>query len=132
MLGRSEPKTTVRYAVRPDGVTERTSLPVATLEKPTHRTEPPLRGMVNEKTLVLGDSFTAASARYLPAGFSDLTILGYPSIGKHPATALAELTDADVVVVEVVERSMAEGALPFLTDQFIEQARQAMAARPVR
>lgn len=132
MLGRSDKKLTMRYGLRPDGITDRTSEAASTLSTPVHRTSAPLDSTVNDPTLVFGDSFTLSATQYLPAGFSDVTILGYPSLAKDERTALRAFADADVVVVQAVERSVAGSVLPFLDDGFIERARQALAARPVR
>ncbi|EHR53124.1 hypothetical protein SacmaDRAFT_4953 [Saccharomonospora marina XMU15] len=132
MLGRSEKKSTLRYELRPDGQTDRTTEPLLDLERPQHHTASPIEQTVNSRTLVFGDSFALASSRYLPAGFSDLTILGYPSMADYERTVLKAFTDAEVVVVQAVERSVAASTLPFIDEGFLQQARQAMARRPIR
>lgn len=132
MLGRSEKKTTLRYELSPDGLTDRTTKPLLDFRKPKHHVATPIDETVNDKTLVFGDSFTLASSRYLPAGFSDLTMLAYPPMADHEQTVLDALTDAEVVVVQAVERSVAAGTLPFTDEGFLQRARQAMAQRPIR
>ncbi|PXY31144.1 alginate O-acetyltransferase AlgX-related protein [Prauserella muralis] len=132
MIGRSEQKTTIKYDLRPDGETDRTRDQLPHLEEPVHQTAPPMDGTVNDPALVLGDSFTLASSRYLPAAFSDLTILGYATMGEDLQAAVDAFVNADVVVVEVVERSMADGRLPFTDPAFIDKVGRAMAERPVR
>ncbi|MEU3272775.1 hypothetical protein ABZ639_18200 [Saccharomonospora sp. NPDC006951] len=132
LLGRTEDKFTITYSLRPDGVTDRTRTQLNSLDSPAHFTAEPIEATVNEPTLIFGDSFTAASSSYLPAGFSDLTILGYPSMGDNMATTIEAFVDSEVVVVQAIERSVAGGNLPFTDQGFIDQVRQAMAARPVR
>lgn len=132
MLGRTEDKMTIRYVLEPDGKTDRTKPPLLDYDRPVHYTAPSGEGTVDAPTLVVGDSFTAASSRYLPAGFSDLTILGYPRMGEHEQTTLDAFVDAEVVVVQVVERSVASGNLPLVDEGFIDRVAQAMAREPVR
>ncbi|PRX50491.1 acetyltransferase AlgX (SGNH hydrolase-like protein) [Prauserella shujinwangii] len=132
MIGRGGEKTSMRFALRPDGETDRTSPPPDKLTTPQRRVAPPLESTVNEPTLVFGDSFTLASSRYLPAGFSDLTMLAYPSMGDNPDATIAAFVKSDVIVLEVVERSVAAGNLPFLEGDFIDQVGRALAERPVR
>jgi alginate O-acetyltransferase complex protein AlgJ len=132
LLGRQEEKQSTRYDLRPDGHTNRAAPYVADTDEPAYRISAPMPETVNKRTLIFGDSFTNASSRYLAGGFSHLTMLAYPAMGERPETAVQAFADAEVVVVQVVERGVAAGNLPFLEDGFIERVRQTLAARPIR
>ncbi|WP_342779455.1 alginate O-acetyltransferase AlgX-related protein [Amycolatopsis cihanbeyliensis] len=132
VLGRREEKTNMRYELRPDGRTNIHGPYIPDTDTPVRTKRAPLPGMVEKPTLIFGDSFVNTSSSYLPAAFSDLTMLAYPSMSEHLDAVVQEFVDAEVVVVQSVERAVAGGWLPYLDDAFIERVRAAMAARPVR
>lgn len=132
LIGKRGDKTNLSYALKPDGRSDRSTKPIDDIDEPAYRVSVPVTGTVNNQVLVFGDSFTEASSRYLPGGFSNLTMLGYPAMEANPDAAVQAFAGSEVIVVETVERAVASGNLPFLQDSFIESARQAMAARPMR
>lgn len=132
MLGRQETKTNTAYDLRPNGFIDRTKEHVSDIDAPVRRVSGPIDETINRRTLLVGDSFASTSSRYLLAGFSDLTFLGYPDLGSDVQTSITEFVDAEVVIVQAVERAVASGNLPFLDEEFIERAGAAMAARPIR
>lgn len=135
LLGRSEPKSSIRYRLMPDGSTDRTQDPLTRFDEPRRYDDDAgvdIPGVIGAPTALLGDSFTFASSRYLPAAFSDLTLLSYPQLGKHEQETLDTLARSEVVVVQTVERSVAEGDLPLIDEGFIRQLEQTMAQHPIR
>lgn len=132
MLGKRATAVSTNYQLRPDGVTNRTSKQPRSLRKPVRMTSEPLDGTINDRTLVFGDSFAAASANYLGAAFTDLTLLGYATWQADRDATLREFVAAEVVVVEIVERVVASGTVGFLSDDFIDTLRPRLAARPLR
>lgn len=83
--------------------------------------DPPLTGPVsvtNEstgaplfepRTLLLGDSFTASSRATLGPFFADLDLLHNETGDNDPQIVASAMVDADVVVLEIVERNIASG-----------------------
>nr|WP_232376815.1 hypothetical protein [Amycolatopsis aidingensis] len=132
ILGRQDKKSSMRYELRPDGRADRTGPYIEDIDTPVRRYATPVPGAVDKPTLIFGDSFTNASSSYLPAAFNDLTLLAYPPMGEHLDAVVQSFVNAEVIVVESVERSVAGGWLPYLDKAFIERVRTAMAARPVR
>ena len=130
MLGRQATRTGTIYELRPNGRIDRTVPGIGSIEEPVRHNASPLNSTVNAQTLVLGDSFTLASARYLPAGFSNLTMLSYTGIGSAGSRVIQEMVDAEVVVLQVVERGLASGTVPVLAGDFIQRVRQTLAAHP--
>lgn len=131
LLGKSGTKTSVLYNLYPDGVTNRAGPIVTEIETPSQHTEPPITGTVDKKTLIYGDSFSIASSRYLTGAFSNLTMLAYSTTKTTAQQAADQFVDAQVVVLETVERSVSGGALPFFDDGFIDRLRTALAQHPV-
>lgn len=132
MLGKRATAVTTNYQLRPDGVTNRTTKQPRSLRKPVRMTSEPIDGTINARTLFFGDSFAAASANYLGAAFTDLTVLGYPTWQADRDSTMREFVAAEVVVVEIVERAAASGTVGFLSDDFIDTLRPRLAARPIR
>lgn len=130
MLGRSAQKTGTYYALRPNGMIDRTIPAPGSIKEPLEHTDSPMESTINAPTLILGDSFTLASARYLPAGFSDVTMLSYTTVAKDAQIVIDAMAASDVVALQVVERGVASGNLPILNDEFVAQARTALAAQP--
>ena len=130
MLGREGPRTGTIYEVRPNGRTDRTVDNIESINEPVRHRASPLDSTVNASTVMLGDSFTLASARYLPAGFSDLTMLSYTSIGSEGSPVIKQMVGSDIVVVEIVERAFTNGTAPVLRQDFIDRARKTLAAHP--
>lgn len=132
MIGRSGTKTSVRYAVMPDGQTNRTTLLALDIDRPVRRQLPPVPGSISEPTLVFGDSFTKAASGYLTAGFSDVTMLSYSTANDDLDATIEAFVRSEIVVVEIVERALAAGTAGFLYDGFIDRLAPKLAEQPVR
>lgn len=130
MIGKTGMTTVTTYQLRPDGVTNRRVTPPRTGRKPARITSSPIEGTVNQRTLLLGDSFSYASAAYFGAAFTDLTVASYATWPRGRDVILQEFVEADVVVVEIVERAAADGIAEFLGDDFRRSVREALAAHP--
>jgi alginate O-acetyltransferase complex protein AlgJ len=83
-------------------------------------------------TVVLGDSFLVAASRYLPAAFADVTLQYYLTAGTDPDQVVRTIGDAEIVVLEVVERNIAAGVPEVLDQAFLDKLSQELARRPVR
>ncbi|OLT48427.1 hypothetical protein BJF85_12520 [Saccharomonospora sp. CUA-673] len=135
LLGRTEPKASIRYALKPDGTTDRTHDPLTRFDGPERYDADAgvdIEGVIGAPTALIGDSFTFASSRYLPAAFNDLTLLSYPQLDRHKRATLDVFVRSEVVVVQTVERSVAEGDLPLIDEGFMGELEQAMAQNPIR
>ena len=103
-------------------------LPVAQPVRATNRTtgaplfEPP--------TLLLGDSFTNSSRATLGPFFADLTLLHNEAAVENPQVTADAVAAADVVVVEVVERTIASGRGALLRSDVLSAIEDALAASP--
>ena len=131
LIGKRGDKTNVIYNLMPDGVTDRAGK-IAEIDRPVVSTGPTIAGMVGKKTLVYGDSFTQASSRYLSGAFSNLTMLAFSTTKTTQDEAIGQWANADVVVLETVERNVSGGYLPFYDDAFINALRTKLAAHPVK
>lgn len=131
LINRPVTKTNVMYSLRPDGVVDRTGQFGETIDQPVHKRSAPLTGTVDRPTLIYGDSFTAASSRYLPSAFTNLTMLAYSTQKTPQQKAVDEFVNAQVVVVEAVERNVSGGQLAFTDEGFIQAVRTALAQHPI-
>ncbi|GAA1237760.1 hypothetical protein GCM10009676_22790 [Prauserella halophila] len=135
MLGRSAPKTWIRYQLMPDGSTDRTHDALRKFDGPERYDADAgkdIEGTIGAPTALIGDSFTFASSRYLPAAFADLTLLSYPQLGDHKKATIDTFIRSEIVVVQTVERSVAEGDLPLIDEGFIKMVERRLAANPIR
>ncbi|MEC3977858.1 alginate O-acetyltransferase AlgX-related protein [Amycolatopsis sp. H20-H5] len=130
LINKQGTKTNTLYSLMPDGVVERAGEPNGDIDRPVYRSASPLLGTVNQKTLIYGDSFTKASSRYLSGAFTNLTMLAHFTQKTSRAEAVDEFVNAQVVVVEAVERSVAGGQLAFIDDGFLSAVKPALAAHP--
>jgi alginate O-acetyltransferase complex protein AlgJ len=81
-------------------------------------------------TLLLGDSFTSASRTMLGQFFAKITLLHNEVAGPSPQ-AVADLMAAnDVVILEVVERTIASGRGPIVDDAALTAIERTLAAAP--
>lgn len=81
-------------------------------------------------TLLIGDSFTSASRQALGSLFADLTLLHGDVAEPFPEAVAAEMAAADVVVFEVVERTLASGEASLLNDEVLAAVEAELARRP--
>lgn len=131
LIGQSGSRTTTRYQLRPDGVTDRRAELVTDASEATRLTSDPLEGTVDTRTFVLGDSFTETASVYLGAAFSDLTLLHYASLAGEHTTAIEQAAASEQVVVAAIEREVAAGTAGFLDAEFISELRAQLADQPV-
>jgi hypothetical protein len=132
LIGREGTNRSTSYELRPNGRTDRTEEHLSDLREPVRRTSLPLTGMVDKPTLLLGDSFSLAATRYMPAAFADVTQLYYSTAASDPGVVADAMADNEVIVVEIVERNIAEGALQLFDPAFLEQVREELRNRPIR
>ncbi len=132
LVGRSGENNGSAYRFYPDGKHDRTAGSLGDLRKPVHRTSRPLDGMVDRPTLLLGDSFSLPVSAFLPAAFSDSTQLYYSTAEPDPGLVARTMSDNEVVIVEIVERNIARGALSIFTDAFLDLVRQELQKHPIR
>lgn len=88
--------------------------------------------LIPGKTLLLGDSFFAASRFQFPIYYSSLTYIHSMSAEVPGATdaVAALLAESDTLIFEMVERSAVGGHVAFLGDQSIEALVTAMEENP--
>lgn len=132
MLGEPSEKQGMQYALQPDGFVDHSAPGVRNLNRPVHRSSPPTLGTINTPATVLGDSFSVVASRYWPGAFSDLRMLHYNAITGDPQLVADTAADAEIVVLQIVERSLAGGNAPILDQGFIDTLRTTLAKRPVR
>jgi alginate O-acetyltransferase complex protein AlgJ len=132
LIGKTGKNNATSYWLRPNGKADRTEPGESDLLAPLHHESTPLQGQVFAKTLVLGDSFLVAASRYLPAAFADVTMQYYVTAGEKPDQVIRTMGDAEIVVVEIVERNLAAGTPEILTKSFIDKLGVELAKRPVR
>ncbi|MCP2262491.1 SGNH hydrolase-like domain-containing protein, acetyltransferase AlgX [Streptoalloteichus tenebrarius] len=133
LMGRPrEEKTTQLYALRPDGAHDRARSVDTDFRKPVRVTSEPGQGVVSERTILLGDSFSIVTSRYLAAGFADLTLMNYVDFAQKIDAHASLLADRQVVVFSMVERNLVAGRSPLTEDRVIERIGQVLQANPVR
>jgi len=81
-------------------------------------------------TLLLGDSFTSASRTMLGQFFARLTLLHNEVAGESPQLVADLMAANDVVVLEVVERTIASGRGPIIDDAALTAIETTLAAQP--
>ncbi len=132
LIGKQGQNNATSYRLRPDGKTDRTQQGTSKLTDPVHHDKTPLPGQVYGKTAVFGDSFLVAASRYLPAAFADVTMQYYRTAGDNPDQVIETMADAEIVVVEVVERNIAAGTPEILAPAFVDRLATELARQPVR
>ncbi|WP_181772162.1 alginate O-acetyltransferase AlgX-related protein [Amycolatopsis pittospori] len=132
LINKQGTKTNTLYSLRPDGLVERAGETNGDIDRPVYRTASPLIGTVDEKVLIYGDSFTKASSRYLSGAFTNLTMLAHFTQKTSQAEAVDAFVNANIVVLEAVERSVAGGQLAFIDEGFLAAVKKALAEHPIR
>ena len=82
------------------------------------------------RTLLLGDSFTNSSRGALGAWFAELALLHNEVAAEDPQIAADAMADADVIVYEIVERSLGSGRAALLDDAALDAIEATLAAAP--
>lgn len=136
MLSRPHDDTMPGVDVRRDGVSPvgRDSLtlpdmPFAPVTATDRTTGAPL---FTPPTMLLGDSFTAASRDTIGGLFANVTLLHNEVAAKFPDAVANQMTKSDVVVYEIVERSVASGRGGLLTDASLAAIEKTLAAHPAK
>jgi alginate O-acetyltransferase complex protein AlgJ len=80
------------------------------------------------KTLLLGDSFSSASGPSLGGLFAHVTLLHNETSGPYPQAVANLMSDSDVVVIEVVERTIASGRGSLISDASLSAIEKTLAA----
>ncbi len=81
-------------------------------------------------TLLLGDSFSNSSRPLLGPFFRQVTVLHNEYADIDPQAAAAALVDADVIVLEIVERTIASGRGAMIDDRTLDAVERALASNP--
>ena len=81
-------------------------------------------------TLLLGDSFSSASADMLGGLFSKVTLLHNEVASQSPQAVADLMVDNDVVVYEIVERTIASGRGALIEDASLDAIEKTLAAHP--
>lgn len=132
LIGRKGQNDVVNYRFKPDGRYDRARKPTIDLVAPKHYDSRELSGMVYAPTVVLGDSFLVNASSYLPAAFADLSMQYYRSAVNRPDEVIDTVTDSEIVVLQVVERNIAAGAVDIVDQAFLTRLDQELQKHPVR
>ncbi|WP_219910731.1 alginate O-acetyltransferase AlgX-related protein [Saccharothrix carnea] len=130
MLGQSGAMKINHYDLAPDGKTVRDKKMSEPFPEPRRSTQSAGTGVVKARTIVIGDSFATPMAAYLSAGFADLTFQHLNTVASDPAGSARRMAEANVVVIEVVERNVLSGNSAVLATQNIDLIRAELAKRP--
>ena len=96
-----------------------------------NRTTPGSVALFGRKTLLLGDSFTDASRNYLLPLFKHVTLLHNTSSVGYPDKLAKAFVDNDVIVLEVVERSVVGGGITLVGPSHLPELVAALEAHPL-
>ncbi|MFB9906147.1 alginate O-acetyltransferase AlgX-related protein [Allokutzneria oryzae] len=129
LMGRKGEMSGAQYRLRPDGKVDRTRALGSKFVEPMVTRTAQGSGVVPQRVAVLMDSFSLAAARYLGAGFANLTLQNYLDFAKTPESAAATIAGQDVVVVEMVERALAAGGGTLISPQFLDRFEQLLPPR---
>jgi alginate O-acetyltransferase complex protein AlgJ len=135
MLGLTSEDDLPAVEVRRPGVTavgrDSLQLPAQSLTAPvtatTSTTDAPL---FKPHTLLLGDSFTMMSRDPLGTLFANVSLLHCEAAATSPQVAADAIADADVVVYEIVERSVGSGWASLIQDASLEAIEETLAQHP--
>ncbi|WP_436493059.1 alginate O-acetyltransferase AlgX-related protein [Actinokineospora sp. HUAS TT18] len=131
LIGRSGTIRGTSYALKADGKRDQTvdmSANYAEARKLKTAFGP---GTIGNSVGYLGDSFTIRAMRYLAATFSDLTLLHYGRVADDAGRAAGRmLADHEIVVMEIVERTLASGNSVLLDPEVVAGITRELAARP--
>jgi hypothetical protein len=95
-------------------------------------TTPAGPGIVNKRVGIVCDSFAIPAAPYIAASVRDPTFANYNLLLSSPNSVIDMLTKQEVVVVEVVERTLTGGIASFLAPEMLDRIQRALAAHPLR
>ncbi|MGQ0776364.1 MAG: alginate O-acetyltransferase AlgX-related protein [Pseudonocardiales bacterium] len=132
LIGRTGSNTYEQYSLAPSGDMDRTGPHVGDLREPVRIGAGAVPGVVSEPVALLADSYSQSAARYLQAGFADVTLMSYGTAASDLARFGTFIAERPVVVLEVVERNLAAGAVPMLEPAALDAISAELAARPLR
>lgn len=132
LIGRTGINTFEQYSLAPSGDQDRTGPHVTDFRQPVFIGTRDVPGVVSEPVALLADSYSQSAARYLQAGFADVALISYETAPSDPARLGDLLAERTVVVLEVVERNLAAGAVPMLEPAALDAISAELAARPLR
>jgi alginate O-acetyltransferase complex protein AlgJ len=130
LLGKTGTRSGSIYALAPSGQGDRARELPGPLTTVQHVRSQPETGTENQAVTVLGDSFTEGAARYLSAVFTNMTVLHYSVVQSDQKAAINAIVGSQVVVVEAVERSVADGNVQFLDPGFLQALGPQLASHP--
>ena len=134
MIGEARTDRVPQTEIRRDGVSpvgrDSLDLPQVPYAPETFRDTTTAAPLFTPHTLMLGDSFTSASARMLGPYFADVTLLHNAVAGPSPQGVADQMVNSDVVVVEVVERDIAAGNSPLISDASLAAITTTLAGHP--
>jgi alginate O-acetyltransferase complex protein AlgJ len=130
LLGTTGQNVAMRYDFAPDGRGDRTNWITSDFRTPLTYQSTPVEGMVTAKTAMIADSYTQFAAGYLSGAFADISITHVEDLLTDAGAVANRLTNADVVVVEVVERHLAAGVSPITNPGYLDTIVKTLAAHP--
>jgi len=84
------------------------------------------------RTLLLGDSFSNSSRRWVPQLFANLTLVHNEAAGARPRLGAQAIASSAVVVYEIVERTISSGRGTLIDDKALRVIEATLAAHPRR
>lgn len=134
LIGRPHPDPYPSFSmVRPGVQPQYAEVPVMPFATPVTLTATttgaPLFG---PRTLLLGDSFSDSSRRWVPQLFANLTLLHNEAAGARPQLGARAIASSAVVVYEIVERTISSGRGTLIDDKALRVIEATLAAHPRR
>lgn len=134
LLGDEEQRQVRGYSLAPNGQQDRTRYIASNFKRPLrlgHQGRQPMPGTIEQSVAMVADSFTQFATPFLAASFQDLTIVHTETVARASKHTLAELfADRDVIVFELVERSVAGGTSILLRDDVLARIQTVLARNP--
>ncbi|MGH3930312.1 MAG: alginate O-acetyltransferase AlgX-related protein, partial [Pseudonocardiaceae bacterium] len=132
LIGRTGVNSFEQYSLAPSGDQDRTGPHVTDFRQPVFIGSGDVPGVVREPVALFADSYSQSAARYLQAGFADVALISYETVASDPSGLRDLIAQRPVVVLEVVERNFAAGAVPMLEPAALDAISAELAARPLR
>lgn len=81
-------------------------------------------------TLLMGDSFNGGAVPFVEPLFADLTQMNNEAAGADPGGTAATMVESDVVIYEIVERSVSSGRARLLDETSVRTIERILADNP--
>ncbi|MCW2635566.1 MAG: hypothetical protein JWQ99_1933 [Blastococcus sp.] len=135
MIGRPNVDRFAGVGVERPGVVptgrESLELPAMSLTTPVRSTNRTTGApLFQPRTLLLGDSFSNSSRGLLGPLFADISVLHNEVASSSPQISADAMADADVVIYEIVERTIASGRGALIEDRTLDAIEKTLAAHP--